>query len=64
MGYGVAIMKENLKLLSKEEIKRIIHPFDAKGIERGEPVFIITKKHENLDNDPLINLEIYQRIVI
>ena len=51
-------MKENLKLLSKEEIKRIIHPFDAKGIERGEPVFIITKKHENLDNDPLINLEI------
>ncbi|MBI4149722.1 hypothetical protein HY491_04705, partial [Candidatus Woesearchaeota archaeon] len=47
-----------LKLLSKEEIERIIPLFDAKEIKKDEPIFIITKKHENVNNDPLVNLEV------
>lgn len=51
-------MKGKLKQLSKKEMRQIVPNLDIRDISRNEPIFIITKKSERLNNDPLINLEI------
>ena len=50
-------MKAKLKPLSKKDIKQLVPNFDIKELKKNERIFFI-KASKQLDNPPLINLEI------